>query len=100
MPRLRSGLAVCAAITAAPIGRTTSAVEAGSSPENVAGITPTIAKTRPFSVIVLLVTVGSPPKTRCQKRWPIIATGAHVSGPSSSGSIVRPMAARTPSIRK
>ncbi len=66
-------------------------------PMNVGEITPTIVTGTLFTLIVLPTIAGSVPKRECQYLELMTATGGAV-GWSSSGRIVRPIRAVTPSI--
>jgi hypothetical protein len=85
-----------------PSGMATSNWRPTSVPKKSGGVTPTIVKGTRSTVIDLPMTFAAPPKRRCQKLYPITATGP--SGPpprrSSDGFSVRPSNADTPSTSK
>ena len=67
-PRFCRGFVVAAATSTAPFGTTMSGETAGSRPKKPSGMTPTMAKVRPFSRKVRLVTSVAPPNVRSQNR--------------------------------
>ena len=69
-------------------------------PLNAAGMMPTTVNLKPLRVTVLPTTSGSEAKARFQRPALITITGDAPSVVSSSGVIVRPRAASTPSTWK
>ena len=68
------------------------------TPVKDAGSTPTIMTATPLTCTTLPITLTSPPKRVRQNRSLITATGSAAAS-SSSGTIVRPSRASTPSTR-